>query len=107
MYSFTHSLTHSLAGSFRQKEKKRENPTSGRERGREREREARLTRSEARAHPKQGSSSHAVGLELTNREIMTWAEVRGLTTEPHRHPWIESFDLLFTLNDCQILCPLL
>ena len=41
------------------------------EREREREREVGLTQSEACVHPEWGLSSPKVGLELTNREIMT------------------------------------
>ena len=56
----------------------RENSMRGRERERERER--------SRAHPTWGSCSLEVGLEPTNLEIMTRAEVRCLTEEPPRLP---------------------
>ena len=49
----------------------RERIPGGTERGEEREREAGLTQSRARVHPKWGSSSPDMGLELTNHEIMT------------------------------------
>ena len=46
----------------------------------------------------QAGSIHALnpepdaGLKPTNREIMTWAEVRRQLTEPPRHPLILSLD---------------
>ena len=64
----------------RERERERENPWRererwGRERGREREKGANL---------KWGLCTPRAGLELTDHEIMTWAEVRCLATEPPR-----------------------
>ena len=63
--------------------REREKKIRGGSREGDREREKR-----SRAHPKWGTNSPDVGLKFMNREIMTWAEVRCLMTEPPRNPKI-------------------
>ena len=62
-----------------------------RERERGREREKGSPEVGLMFYLKRGSSSLNMGLELTNCEIMTRAEVRCLTTEPPKCPVLLSF----------------